>query len=39
LAKIFDNSDIFFSFFASCLAGFELGLQIIVAFLGTTKSI
>jgi hypothetical protein len=39
LAKIFDSSDVFFSFFVSCLAGFELGLQIIGAFLGTVKRI
>jgi hypothetical protein len=37
LAKIFDISSVFLSFFTSCLAGFELGLQIVGAFLGTAK--
>jgi hypothetical protein len=37
LAKIFDISGILLSHLASFLAGFELSLQIISAFLGTTQ--
>jgi hypothetical protein len=36
-AKIFDIGSILFSPLASFLAGFELGLQIIGALLGTTQ--
>jgi hypothetical protein len=39
LAKTFDNSGILFSLLASYLDGFELGFQVIGAFLGTAKCI
>jgi hypothetical protein len=39
LAKTFDISNIFFSLFASCLTGFELGLQRVGTFFGTTECI
>jgi hypothetical protein len=37
LAKIFDIGIILFSLLASFLAGFDLSLQVISAFLGTTQ--
>jgi hypothetical protein len=39
LAKTFDSSGIFLSLFASCLAGFELGLQLVGTFFGTAECI
>jgi hypothetical protein len=39
LAKTFDSGGILFSFFASCLPGFEFGFQVIGAFFGTAKCI
>jgi hypothetical protein len=39
LAKTFDSRCIFLSLLASCLAGFELGLQLGGTFIGTAECI